>query len=817
MTNLRGDLAYAVRTLRKSPGFSITALLTLAICIGATVTVFSVLDRVLLRPLPYPHAERLVLLWEQSEGGDLRLASYPTFRDWREQSRAFDGLAFARGTGGMLASDTGREQLTVASVSRGFFTVLGARPLVGRTFLPEEERAGGVVVLSHALWRRRFGGDPGVVGRTIQFDGGAVTVVGVMPPGAGYPEWAELWRPIEPLAATDPALARRGVHSDSRVVGRLAPGVSQVAALADLGAVQGRLAAAYPAESATWTSARLRPLRDQVVGDSRPALLVLGAAVAFVLLIACVNVANLSFVRASTRAREIAIRAVLGASRARIARQLMAESAVLAAAAGALGLLLAAWAVHLLRVKAPLSLPRAAELVVDGRVAGFALALTAVAACVFGVAPTLRAAGVEPGEPLRGGRHTGAGRRGGRVRGLLTVAQLALAVVLLVGAGLLIKSFRRMRAVDVGFDTGHLLAVRISPPSPRYDGAERAEALYRRLLERAAAVPGVTSVAVVNHLPLSGASIATRVLVPGRVEDPRGEDAALYKTVSEGYLRTVGMRLLAGRWFTEADMTRGGVGVVVSDVVATRYWPGESPIGKALTIFRSSQGRPEFGTPMPSQVIGVVSSVRHFGPTEETPTPEVFVPYTRETWPWASLVVRTAGDPARVAPALRRAVLDVDPELPVEGGGRLYGVQPLDGYLSSFLEPQRYATSLLGAFALAALLLAAIGVYGVTAYAVSQRTRELGVRMALGATAANVVRHVLRDGALHAAAGVALGLGGAAAATRLLTKLLFGTSPLDAATFVLVPLLLVAVAAAACLAPALRAARIAPTEAMRAE
>lgn len=818
MSSLLADMTSALRALRRTPGFTAVATLTLAIGIGAATTIASVADSALLRPLPYPDGDRLMTVLESNGSGGQRLASYPTFRDWQaESSNTFDGLSFVRGSGAILKDPGGAERVTIAYVSTGYFGVMGASPLLGRTFDASEERtdAGNSAVLSHDFWSRKFGGDRSVIGRTLSLDAGTVTIIGVMPAGTTFPAWADMWRPLAAIASSDAALAQRDVHSDSRIVARVRRGTTIQAATSELNAVASRVAARFPADG--WRMVALTPLRSEVVGDVTPMLLALAAAVALGLLIACVNVANLSLVRAAARARDVAVRLALGATRRHIVRQLFAESMVLALVSGVFGVLLTVWATAALRSAAPAAVPRAAELVVDARVLAVAVLLSMFTALLCGIAPAIGLLRADVAGTLRDGRSAGtSSRRGRRVQSALTVAQFALALVLLVGAGLLVQSFRRAQHVDVGFDPSGVLALRVIPPSPRYDGAAAAAALYERLIAAARQVPGIEAAAFTNHAPLGNAAMPTQIRVPGRATDTSGADGALYKTVSPDYLRLMRIPLQQGRWFTDGDMTASATGVVVSDEVAKRYWPNENPIGRSITIFKSSQARADFGAAVHAQVIGVVGSVRHFG-METQPAAEVYVPYTSEPWAHGVLLVRTRLAPASVIPSLRKAIAAVDAELPLNGAGQLAGIQPLDRNIDALLASRRWMMSVVAAFAGTALLLAALGIYGVTAYAVSQRVHEIGVRMALGATRERVVRMIVRRGVVHAALGVMIGLAGSLALTRLLEGLLFATSAREPSTFIAVSVVLAAVATVACYLPARRAARVDPVVALRAE
>jgi putative ABC transport system permease protein len=816
--DLTRDLRYALRTLRASPAFTATAVLTLALAIAANTVVLSVLDRVLIRPLPFGDRGELVTVFEQNDRGDRRLASYPTFLDWTAATRSFSAIAFARGTTGILQTGEGPERLAVAFVSRDFFSALQVQPEAGRTFTADEDQpaAADVVVLSYRLWRQRFGGDRSIIGRDITLDRRSVTVVGVVPRGARYPLWADAFRPISAVVASDPALTNRAVRADSRIIARLRPGVSTEAGVAELAVIQSRLAAEYPESRGTgpWRSVALDPLRNEIVGDARSPILMVSAAVMLVLLIACSNVANLSLARASSRARELAVRVALGASRGRIARQILTESAVIGLGAGGIGVLLAAWVLGLIRSTAPANLPRADELTIDPRVLGLTLALSLVATLLFGLVPAFRRETDSLPDALRDSRQgTSGGRRAGRVRGVLATAQVAIAVMLLIGAGLLIESFRRVREVDLGFDPENVILLRIWPPSPKYDAPEAAAALYGRVLEAVRAVPGVSHAAVVNHAPLSGGGIPTRIVVPGQ-QDATGDGGALYMTASADFPATVGARVIHGRWFTDAEIAAPGDGIVISNAVAQRHWPGENPLGKPMTVFRSSQARPNFGAPIQTRVIGVIADIHHFGSDRE-PTPLVYVPYTVEPWPHIALLVRTSIDPERVIPALRSAVLDVDYFIPVLGSTPSNGFTLLTSALSEDLSTRRYSTGVVMAFGACALLLAITGIYGLLAYSVAQRTREVGVRLALGASPQNVLRMVVGQGLRLAVIGTGLGVAGALALTRLLASLLYETSPTDPVIFVAVSAIVVLTAVAASLIPAARAAWLDPSIALR--
>ena len=814
------DLRYAVRAFRRAPGFAVAAALTLALGIGATTTVFSVVDGVLLHGLPYRDADRIVNLWETSDNGGFRLPSYPTFKDWRAESQtwgdAFESLAFVKGAEAIYVGENGPERILASSVSPGFFHLLGTAPLLGRTFLPDEERAGAnrVVVLSYELWRRRFGGDATIVGKTVVLTGAPATIVGVMPRGFAFPTWSMLWQPIAAIENTDSSLSKRGVHTDSRTIGRLRAGADSARVAAVMRTIEQRLATAYPNEQGHWNGAVMQPVRDEILGGVKPTLLALGGAVLLVLLLACTNVANLSLVRAAARARELAVRAALGAGRRRLVRQLLVESLTLAVAGGALGVALAVVAVGQVRRSVGVDFPRVSEIVVEGRVLVFAAGVTLVAALLAGVAPALRATRSSALARLRSGVHGSVGsRHDARARGGLVAAQFALALVLLIGSGLLIRSFRKLQSVDLGFAPANRVAIGLFPPD-KYNDAEADASLYRQLLERVAAVPGVRDVAIVNHLPIGGGWVTSPVQIDGRTDDATRQPDALYRTASESYLRTMGMRLARGRWFTADDM-RDRSGFVVNETLAKQMWPGVDALGRHITLRRSSQLRPDFGQPVTGTVIGIVHDVKQQS-IDNAATPEVYVPWTLEVWPWITLVAHVQ-NPAREIPLIRRAILDVEPGMPVAGTSFQGGIVTVESRLASSIAQRRLATSLVGAFAAGALLLAAIGMYGVIAYGVAQRTREMGIRMALGASRRRILRLVLGEGVRLALIGAVLGVAGALASSRVIRSLLFQTVPTDPVTFIVTPLVLAGVALLATYIPARRATRLDPTLAIRGE
>lgn len=809
------ELRFTWRALRRSLTYTGTAVLTLTLAMVAAVVVLSVVYGVLGRALPFPSADRLVTVTERNQSGLTRLASYPTFRDWQSQSRAFSGLAYVRGATAILGLPEGFDRLTAGYVTPGFFGILEAQPLLGRVFSQEEEAAGAnVVVVSYSLWSLVLGGDRSIVGRTIQLDSTAVTVIGVMPPGTTFPGWVDLWRPIAARVTSDAALGRRDVHVDSRVLGRLAPGASLARASSELATIQSRLATEYPALSKDWVAAELSMYRDGVVGETKPALLVAAAAVTLLFLIACGNIANLSIVRALARERELAVRTALGASKASIIRQFVIEAGVLVSLSTALSFAISVRAIEAVRAFAPPAIPRTNELRIDAQVFATALVLASVAVLLCGVLPSIGVARWTLGSTLSLGQRTGVGgRRAVRIRRTMVVVQLSLATSLLIGAALLSESFRKVLNVDLGFDPSRLITLRVFPPSPRYDGVESATGLYQRIIEAVHAVPGITAAAIVNHAPLSSVFVTTRIVVPGR--EPLGDDLALYKTVSLGYLETLGVSLQRGRWFSEADFRSRDDGVVISRKLAERYWPNTDPVGQPITVFRSSQARPGFGTPQPSRVIGVVGDVRHFG-QESAQVPEVYVPFTREVWPAVALAARTSGDPSAVIPALRTALRAIDPAIPVAGAMPTTGFIPMALYESRALGLRRYLTWVLAGFSLSALLLGVIGLAGLTAYVATQRHAEIGIRLALGASPGRVFLLMLREGLVLIGLGVGTGLFASMWLTGFLRTLLFSTPRTDPGVLAVVATVTIVVALAACSLPAWRSSRLDPAAVLRA-
>lgn len=795
------DIRYAVRMLLKKPGFTAVAVVTLALGIGANTAIFTLVNSVLLRPLPYPDPERLVMIWGAHPQIGREAASLPDFVDWRQQSRSFEYMAAAARRNFNLSGDAEPTRLLGALVTREFFAVLGIQPILGRTFMAEEDRPGGarVVILSEPLWRRRFDADENAVGRSLRLNGESYTIVGVAPARLKLPTDTELWVPL----ARDPAQSGRR-NDFLAVVARLKPGANITQAQAELRAIMARLERAYPNTNAGW-SADVIPLHEQIVADIRLVLLVLTGAVGFVLLIACANVANLLLSRAAARQREIAVRTALGAPRSRLVRQLLTESVLLAIVGGAAGLLLAYWSIEFLVQLQPQKLPRLAEIDLDSRVLGFALLSSVVTGLIFGLAPAFQISRSAAAESLKEGAHRAtSGLARSYLRSSLVVAEVALSLVLLVGAGLMIRSLYSLLDLDLGFDRDNLLTVQIPLPQSSYPENQQVFAFQDRLLERVRALPGVTEATLVSPLPLSGGSIMWSFAIEGRSLPPpeQVQDASVL-IVGDQYVETMKIPLLQGRSFRATDREKVP-GALINQTFARRYFQMENPLGHRLT----------FGDPQNPQarwltIVGIVADVKH-QTVEEQIYPTVYVPNRGQDSNMA-LVVRTKSEPLNLAAAVRTEVRSLDKDLPV------YAVRTMEQVLASALEQRRFSVLVLTIFAMVALALSAIGIYGVVAYSVTQRTHEIGIRMSLGARPLDVLKMVLEHGMKLGFAGVLLGLLGALALTGVLSKLLFGISTTDPITFLSISLLPIAVALLASYLPARRATKVDPIVALRYE
>ena len=814
---LRQDLRYAVRALRRTPGFSLTAVAILAIGIGAATTIFTVVNGVLLRPLPYREPERLAMIWNDlGEGAQsLPAVSALDFLDYQERTRAFAGFAAASGPGlvrlrGNLTGDGDPERVDLSPVTASFFPLLGVAPALGRTFTAEEERPNGprVALLSHRLWQRRYAGDAGIVGRTVAIDGIEHVVVGVLPetfrlhlPAEAFQVTdAEIWTPLQ----FDYGRAPPRNFTGFTVFGRLAEGYTWAQAQAEMDGIAAQLRSEHAVHAASNLRIRVVPLLEDVVKHARPALLVLMAAVAMVLLIACANVANLLLTRAAGRVGELALRAALGAGRGALLRQLLAEGALIAAAGGALGLAGAMWAMAFLRALRPANLPRLGDIQVDATVLAFAVGLSLATVLVFALLPALRAAGVDPQAALQAGVRGGGGRDRRRVREMLIVAEVALSVVLLVGAGLLLRSFLALQDVRPGFDARDVLTFQLALPASRYEDDESQLAFHRLLEERLRALPGVTSVAQISKLPLTGSG----TLQPFAYDETTARNwesvTADERIVSPGFFESVDARLAAGRAFTDRDAA-GMPGVAIVDQTLARMaWPNQDPVGKRLQVQPTGSENPYV------EIVGVVEHLRLNDLARPT-LPQIYWPIGQAAPASVAYVVETSVDPAALAGPVRAAVAELDKDLPVS---RLV---PMTDYVSANAAQRRFSLVLMAALGGIALLLAAVGVFGVISYSVSQRTREFGIRLALGENPSHTRRSVVLGGMRLVAASILLGLAGALAGSRSIAGLLYQTPAADPLTFGGIALLLAAVAALACYLPARRATRIDPSLALRGE
>ena len=804
------DVRYAVRTLLKSLGFAAVAVLALALGIGANTAIFSVVKAVLLSPLPYPEPERLVWVRESNPGADIpdEPASAPNYNDWRTQVRSFDGLAAYANTALTLTDGGGGEpeRIPAVSTSANFFQVVGVAPALGRGFLPEEETAGKnrVVVLSHGLWQRRFGASPQALGQTITLGGNAYTVVGVAPadfksPVRG-PKAPEMWVPI---AFNFNQNVRRSDYLN--VIGRLRAGATIGQAQAELAGVAARLEQEYPATNAGWT-VTTQPLHERVVGNVRQALWVLMGVVGFLLLIACANVANLLLARAAARRQELAVRSALGAGRGRLVRQLLTESLLLGIAGGGLGLILAAWGVELLVALSPGNIPRLEEAGLDARVLAFTFGVSVLTGVVFGLLPALSASKTDLAESLKEGGSRGptAGQGARRLRSSLVIAEIAITAVLLACAGLMIRSFNAIQSVDPGFRPERVLTFEFSLPSAKYKDEPQIAAFYEQLTARAAALPGVERAALVDSLPLGGGADVLSFVIEGRPElPPEKVQDAMFSTATPDYFDVLGIGHVRGERLTERH--RDGVPDVgvINETMARKFWPDEDPIGKRVNL--GDPARAPWIT-----VIGVVKDARSSGLDKE-PYAQMYLPALQFRQRTMTFVARTSADPATLVPALRRELGALDQDLP------LYNVRTMEQVLAESVARRRFQMILIAAFAGVGLLLAAVGIYGVISYTVTQRSHEIGVRMALGARASDILKLVVGQGLGLTLAGVGLGLAGSFALTRVLSSLLYGVTATDPLTFACVSLAMLGVALLACLIPARRATKVDPMVALRYE
>jgi putative ABC transport system permease protein len=821
MGTLLQDLKYGLRLLRKSPGFTAVAVLTLALGIGASTGVFSIVNAVLLKPLPYPHAEQIVIPWRQAPPTiNLGYSEYPwgltEFRRMQADSKTFQDLGAFRSDFFVLSATGDPVRLDGMRVSAGFFPALGVQPVLGRAFTNEEDQAGHehVVLLSYSLWRDHFGGNPDILGRAVELNGEAYLVTGVMPAGFAFPRKEEmpgsfefpreaaLWVPL--------ALPAAKIHQDDpdelAVVARLQPGATMQKAQAEMDVFAKRLETENP-RGKGWFGSRVTPLTRQVAGDTRRSLLLVLGAIGVVLLIACANVANLLLMRSVGRQREFTMRAALGAGRLRLVRQVLAESLVLAFAGGAVGISLGFAGVRFVKAFGPPSLPRLSEVTLDARVFLFTLGVTLLTGILFGLAPALSAAGKDLIESLKeGGQRAGGGHSGPKVRDALLVCEVGLALVLVISASLLVRTFIHMLQVDPGFNSSRVLTFELSLPATKYPDTEHIVALYHNALERLRNVAGVESAGLVRTVPMGGAADSTGIRILGRVrsdfkENPYSE----YTIVSPGYFSAVGTPILRGRDFAASDTADSVPVTIISSVMAKKYWPGEDPIGKQV-----GPGSARYAV---ATIVGIAADVKHLS-VREAPGPEMYVLYNQKPWPsllTMQFALRTKADPASVAAGARDAIRSVDADLPIAK------VNSLATLLDASMTQPRFTMLLLAGFGVLALVLASVGIYGVVSYAVAQRSREFGIRLALGAQPGRMFGMVLGQGTRVAGLGIVLGLAAAGAVTRVMTSLLFGVEPVDPLSFVGVPLLLMGVALLACYLPARRATRVDPMVALRYE
>ncbi|HEX7136832.1 MAG TPA: ABC transporter permease [Vicinamibacterales bacterium] len=803
------DLRYAVRMCVRAPGFTTVALLALALGIGANTAIFTIVNAILIERLPFNDPARLVVLWEENarRPGRSNVVGPMNFIRWKERATSFDDMAGFVDTRTNLTGSGNPEELTIQNVTAGFFSILGVSPMIGRTFSEAEasDREAAVVILSYALWQRRFGGDPALVGKPIQLNGRPNTVVGVLSPDVrflmksnslvGKP--IDLWTPwVLPAGARD----ARGRYLS--VVARLKPGVTIDNARAEMGAIAASMAAELPEIDTGWTS-RVVAIRDELSGDIRPALLMLAGAVAFVLLIACANVANLLLARGAARQREIAIRSALGAVRSRVVRQLLTEALLLGLLGGLAGLVVAQWSLDAMLALSPVDLGLIGPVKLDYTVLAFTAAVSLLTAAICGFAPAVESGRADVQDALRDGtRQVGGGVRHRRLRQSFVVAEIALAVVLLVGAGLMLRSFSTLQSVDTGLDTTNVLTARIALPGRKYDSPTRTLRFFEDVTRRITALPGVQSAGMISYLPFSGLGAGTSFTIVGQPPPPPGQELVTDVSVCDnGYFQTMRLPLVKGRLFSEREMREKSNVVVINEAMAKRHFPNDDPLGKSLVISMTNPN-------VPTEIIGVVGNSKFVDlKTEIRPT--TYWPHPQLAYNAMTLTVRTAGDPLTFASSIEREVISVDSDQPVSD------VRTMDQWVARTLSQARFSSLLMTIFAGLALGLAAIGIYGVMSYAVFQRTSEIGIRLALGAERRDILQLIVANGARLAAIGLTIGVVLSLLLSRTVTSLLYETAGADPSTFAAVVVVLGAVALLACYLPARRASRITPTEALR--
>jgi putative ABC transport system permease protein len=802
---LARDTRVGIRSLRNSPAFTVTAVLCAALGIGVTAAIVSAAYSILVRPLPYPDADRLAAIYAENtvRGYSRTNIAWVDFAAWRDQNRAFDDIGIWTWSSNTLweeASDA--ERVNGALISANLFRVLGVRPARGRLFLAGEDGVSPqpVVLIGDALWKRRFGADIAIVGKTISVDGRSRTVVGVLGPGFSFPDRGELWMPFQ----VDPVNDDPGNRFHAGAIGRIKTGVTVDQATADLHRIDAELQRQWPDANHAWR-ADVVSMREDLVGDLRQPLKVFMWAVGLVLLMVCANVANLMLARGATRAREIAVRSALGATRARLGRQLMTESLLVAALGGAIGVLIAWWGVRLLRFAFPDQMPPYfITLALDGTTLFFVLAIAILTGLLFGTVPSLRGTKVDLNSALRdGARGAGEGLQRSRLRSGLVIGEVALSVILMIGALLLVRSYRNLEGTRLGFEERGIISARLSLPAKDYPTRAHSLAFYERYLERLRAIPGVAAAASAQGIPFSGWNVQAQARIEGSPQPRRGEELiSHYQVVTPDYFKTIGVQLVRGRWLTPADRDSTAPAVLVNEQMVKRGFNGADPIGKRLTI----GGSREFAT-----VVGVVSDFRHYR-LPQPMGPATYFTFATSPPRTQTIVLRaTEDDPSTLVPAMREVLKELDPKL------ALYSIQSFEEVVSRSLWRQRLQGSVLSVFAALALALACIGLYGVISYAVAQRTRELGVRLALGASRRDVLMLVFGQSGRLVIAGVAAGMAGAWFAVRVLESLLYGVEAKDLMTFASVPVLLAIVALLAAVIPARRASRVDPIIAMRAE
>jgi len=811
METLFKDLRYGFRGLWKHPGFTAILIVTLGLGIGASTAIFSVVNAVVLRQLPYKQADRIVAIQELNSEGRKVQVTAANFYDWRQQNTVFEYLAAIKTGNANLALADQAERIDISQTSANFFSVFGVEPEYGRLFIPSDEQAGHapITVLSHALWQRRFGGDKNILGKSITLDGKPYAVVGVVPSSFQDPFKSELWLP--PLRLV-PELNEEMDVTQMRGMGYLAsvallkPGVSLAQAVTEMETITSRLRQQYP-DTNNRRFNRVVGLQTDVIGDTSGMLWLLFGAVTFVLLIACANVANLLLASSASRYKEMAIRAALGASRCRVARQLFTESTMLALAGGAFGFLLSFWLLSLIKKLLPGDFPRIDEIQLDWRVLAFALAASVLTGILFGFAPALQFTRSDVQESIREtGRGTIGSVRSSRFRQVLIVSEVALSVVLLAGAGLLFRSFMRLQAVKTGFDSKQVLTARISPSGTNFKDNSDYVSFYQRAIEKISVVPGVSDVGAINTLPLGkGPTLGFRI--DGRpITTPDKWPVANYRNVTPNYFRAMSIPIVQGRAFTDRDNASAPLAMIVNQALAEQNFPGESPIGKRIGF----RGPASNQAPDWYEIVGVAANVRSLELREE-PVAELYFSSFQDPFESMSLVIRSTVEPESIAGSIREAVAQIDRTVPVSN------VETMKRVVSTSVTQPRFNLFLVGFFSVVALLLSAAGIYGVTAYTVAQRTHELGIRLALGAQVGDVLQMIMREGMTVIAVGVALGLAAAFGLLRLMKSLLFGVSETDPLTYVGITLVLILVALIACYIPARRATKVDPLEALRYE